>query len=161
MTQMGTYAELLTTSALFARLLEDINQHQSDRQSISMTKHVSRKDSVIEEIEEEEEVTSSLENIETKQEGTVKWGVYISYLRAGVNVAIGLFLIIIIFSAQQATDMFGNWWLAQWSNDESHRYAVYSNCTGTIDQKINKIRSMSTNEWTTYRNQRFYTYAGK
>jgi len=161
---MGTYAELVSTSESFARLLEDINQHhqeqeqEQEQQSVSLSKQPSRIGSISREKEDEEEIELLPTNIETKQEGIIKWGVYLSYLRAGVGVTLGLFIIITIFSAQQATALFGNWWLAEWSNDESHRHRVYTNCTSTLDQKTNRIRSMSNTEWNEYRDQRFYTY---
>jgi len=161
---MGTYAELVSTSESFARLLEDINQHhqgqeqEQEQESVSLSKQPSRIGSISGEKEDEEEIELLPTNIETKQEGIIKWGVYLSYLRAGVGVTLGLFILITIFSAQQATALFGNWWLAEWSNDESHRHHVYTNCTRTFDQKTNRIRSMSNTEWNEYRDQRFYTY---
>jgi len=160
MVEMGTYAELYSSSASFARLLEDINQHQqeNEQQSISFTKQMSRISSISREKEDEEDMKSLPTNIETKQEGTVKWDVYISYLRAGVGVILGLFLIIIIFSAQQATNLYSNWWLAEWSNDEGYRHRNYNNCAGVLDQKTNRIRSMSDIEWNEHRNRRFYTF---
>jgi hypothetical protein len=164
MVEMGTYAELVSTSASFARLLEDINQHhqeqkqeQRQRAATLLTRH-SRIGSISGEKEDEEEIELLPTNIETKQEGIIKWGVYLSYLRAGVGVILGLFLIITIFSAQQATALFSNWWLAEWSNDESNRHRVYNNCTSRIDQKTNRIRLMSNTEWNEYRDRRFYTY---
>jgi hypothetical protein len=157
---MGTYSELLSSSASFARLLEDINQHhqEHEQQSISLPIQPSRIGSISREKEEEEELMSLQTNIETKQEGVVKWNVYISYLRAGAGVILGLFLIISIFSAQQAIALYGNWWLAEWSNDEGHRHRVYNNCISAVDQKTNRIRSMNDIEWDEHRNRRFYTY---
>jgi hypothetical protein len=166
---MGTYSELLSSSASFARLLEDINQHQQEQeqkqeheqQSISLTKQPSRIDSINSEKEKKEEIKSVPLNVETKQEGTVKWNVYISYLRAGVGVILGLFLIISIFSAQQAIALYSNWWLAEWSNDEGHRHRVYNNCISAVDQKMNRIRLMSNTEWNEHRNRQFYAFSGK
>ncbi len=167
MMQMGTYVDLLSHSESFARLLEDINQHRqeqkqgNEQQSASLLKQISRLDSITQENGEEdnnEEMKSLPTNVETKQEGTVKWGVYVSYLRAGVGVILGLFLIIITFSAQQAIALYSNWWLAEWSGDESHRYHIYANCTTAVDQKTNRIRSLSNIEWNEHRDRRFYTY---
>jgi hypothetical protein len=162
MTQMGTYAELLSTSVSFSQLLEDINQHkqEQDQQSGILTRQITRAGSVIGEIEDDEEINSLPTNIETKKEGTVKWHVYISYLRAGVGVFIGFLIILIIFSAQQATALYNNWWLAEWSNDETQRYRSYNNCISIIDQKTNRIRLMSDTEWNQHRNRGFYTYCG-
>lgn len=158
MIQIGTYAELLSSSTTFPRLL---NQFQNEQQSVSLTKYGSRGDSTSLAKEEEEEVTEMPTNDESKQEGNVKWNVYVSYLRAGVGVVLSLFLIIAFFSIQQAIDLYSKWWLAQWSNDEGHRHQNNVNCTNLTDQKIHRIRSMNDSEWNDYRNNRFYTYAGK
>jgi hypothetical protein len=160
MVQIGTYTELLSSSTSFARLLEDIHQHQQEQeqQSLFLARQVSRMDSFSPGIEQEEDAKSLQTNIETKQEGTVKWSVYMAYLRAGVGVILGLFLIIIIFSAQQAIALCSNWWLAEWSSDESHRHDIPKNCTNIIDQKTSRIHLMNDTEWKEHRNQRFYTF---
>ncbi|CAF3840294.1 unnamed protein product, partial [Rotaria sp. Silwood1] len=152
MIQMGTYAELLSTSKSFARLLEDINQHEQEYEEQS-------KIDLISSIKDDEEDIKLLPtNIEIKQEGIVKWNVYISYLRAGIGGFLGFLLLLIIFSIQQAISLSSNWWLAEWSNDESHRHRLYNNCTYINDLKINKIRSMNDNEWNEHRNRRFYIF---
>ncbi|CAF4435345.1 unnamed protein product, partial [Adineta steineri] len=93
-----------------------------------------------------------------KEEGTVKWSVYVSYLRAGIGVCIGILLVVVVFSAQQATSIYVDWWLAEWSNDEGHRHHVYTNCTNVTDEKTNKIRLMNETEWNVHRHNRFYTF---
>ena len=100
-------------------------------------------------------------NVETKQEGTVKWHVYVAYLRAGVGVIIGLLSMILMYSCQQATSLMSNWWLARWSNDESHRHRNFTGCVRIDDIETNRIRAMTEHEWTVYRNQRFYVQCGK
>jgi hypothetical protein len=115
-------------------------------------------DSISPEIEQEEDVQSLPNNIETKKEGTVKWNVYLSYLRAGVGAILGLFLIITTFPAQQAAAIYSNWWLAEWSSDEGHRHDIAKNCTNIINQKTSRIRLMNDIEWNEHRNQRFYTF---
>ena len=46
MVQMGTYSELLSSSASFARLLEDINQHEEEKkqeqeqESVILTRNI-------------------------------------------------------------------------------------------------------------------------
>jgi hypothetical protein len=165
MVQLGTYAELLSSSASFARLLEDINQHEQEQkheyeQQQSISRRMSRVGSMCVEKEDEEDSKTHPTNIETKQEGTVKRHVYVAYLRAGVGVCFGFSLIVIVFSAQQTTALFNNWWLAQWSSDESHRYRSYDNCTNISDQRTNRIRLMGDTEWNQHRDRRFYTYCG-
>ncbi|CAF5192693.1 unnamed protein product, partial [Rotaria sp. Silwood1] len=46
--------------------------------------------------------------LETKQEGTVNWKVYLSYLQAGIGVISGCLLIIIIFGSQQIISIYSN-----------------------------------------------------
>ncbi len=157
---MGTYSNLLSSSTSFARLLEDINQHKQERQPVTLRKQVSMVGSLSSEKEEEEELLSLPTNIEIQQEGKVKWSVYISYLRAGVGVVLGLLLVLTIFPAQQATSLYANWWLAEWSNDGSQRQRIHSNCTSIRDHKTNKIGLMSETEWNAHQNRRFYTFCG-
>ena len=161
MVQIGTYAELLSSSISFARLLEDINQHQQEQQSLSLTRAMSRLDSITQEIEQEEDAKLLPSNIETKQQGTVKWSVYVSYLRAGVGLILGLVLIITLFSVQQAANIGSNWWLAGWSSDEDHRYSISKTCTNITDKQTNRIRFMNDTQWNEHRNQRFYTFCCK
>ena len=173
MTHMGTYAELMSTSPSFARLLEDINQHKQEKTqerereegeqaSMTMIRQISKMGSMSSELNEEMEDLASLPtNIETKQEGTVKWQVYVAYLRSGVGVIVGVLLIVVMYSAQQAASLMSNWWLARWSNDESDRHRQYDNCSEMNDGGTNRVRAMSDDEWNVYRNHRFYTYCGK
>ena len=99
-------------------------------------------------------------NAETKQEGSVNCHVYMSYLRAGVGLILGIFLLTFIFGIREAVSIYYSWWIAKWSDDESHRYRSFNNCTEMRHQKINIIRSMSDIEWNNYRNERFYFYCG-
>ena len=167
MVQMGTYEELLSTSASFARLLEDINQHQHQHQQDQkehvpiLTSPLSRRDTVCTEYEDEAEIESPLSDTEVMQAGTVKWNVFISYLDAGIGVILGASLIVILFSIHQVLLMYSNRWLAEWSNEESHRYRVNNNCTNMFTQKILKIRSMSNAEWDKHRDDRFRWYSSK
>lgn len=160
MVQIGTYAELLS-SKMFVDLIEDINQHQleknaeNDQEYVSLRKQSSKIDP---EIEAEEQSASLPTNIETKQEGTVQWSVYISYLRAGIGLIPGIFIILITFSVQQALAIFSLWWVAEWSDDEGHRRADLQNCTNQIDEQTNRIRSMSETQWKNHQNQRFYIH---
>ncbi len=167
MVQMGTYAELVSTSESFARLLEDINQHhqeqkqeQRQRAATLLTQH-SRIGSISGEKEDEEEFESLLVDIETKQQGTVKWNVYVSYLQAGIGVVLGGLLVLTLFTVHQALNMYSNRWLADWSDDESHRFRVNNNCTNRFTEKIERIHSMSQFEWNEHRAERFYWSSSK
>ncbi|CAF4718803.1 unnamed protein product [Rotaria sp. Silwood1] len=161
MVQMGTYEELLVSSTSFTQLLENINQHEQEQQQpLSLLNQQSMISSINSETDniDEEDINSLPKNLETKQKGTVKWNVYVSYLRAGVGVILGFLLIIIIFATQQAIAIYSNWWLAAWSNDESHHYQNSINCIGTQDKKNDRIYRMNDIEWNTYRNRRFYIF---
>lgn len=162
MVQIGTYAELLSSSTTFPRILDHINQYQNEQQqSSSLIKHGSRGDSTSLAKEEEEEIGEMPTNDESKQEGTVKWNVFVFYLQGGVGVVLGVSLIIVIFSMQQALGLYSSWWLAKWSNDEGHRHKHVASCTNLTDENIHHIRSMNDSEWNDYRNGRFYIYASK
>lgn len=161
MAQMGTYEELLTSSSAFAELLEDINQHERKERSISYTNQQSMIGSISSEKDDDDEEKSFLPtNAEVKQEGTVKWTVFVSYLRAGVGVVPGLILIVVIFSAQQALATFVSWWLAAWSNEESSRHRNSTDCLGGRHNKTEKIHNMNDVEWARHRDHRFYAYCG-
>ncbi|CAF1384435.1 unnamed protein product [Rotaria sordida] len=163
MIQMGTYEELLISSSTFAQLLEDINQHEQEQeqQSVSLSNQRSTVGSISSEKEnaDEEDMNLLPKNLETKQEGTVNWKVYISYLQAGVGVISGILLIIIIFGSQQVISIYSNWWLAAWSNDESHRHQNSTNCMSIRDNKTDIIYRMNDIEWNTHRNRRFYIFS--
>ncbi|CAF5005137.1 unnamed protein product [Rotaria sp. Silwood1] len=159
MVQMGTYEELLVSSTSFAQLLEDINQHEQ-QQPVSLLNQQSMIGSINSENDniDEEDINSLPKNLETKQKGTVKWNVYISYLRAGIGVILGFLLIIIIFGIQQTIAIYSNWWLAAWSNDENHHYQNSTNCMIIQNKKNDRIYQMNAIEWNTYRNHRFYIF---
>lgn len=167
MVQMGTYEELMSSSLSFARLLEDINQHEQDveqevEQEINILhKRSSKVDSIsTEKCDEEQEDKPLATNIEIKQEGIVKWAVYVSYLRAGISLGLGGLILLTVYIGQQAISLASIWWFAEWSNDESHRYRVYNNCSTVNDPKTNRIRFMTEIEWNEHRNRRFYISCG-
>ncbi|CAF1175851.1 unnamed protein product, partial [Adineta ricciae] len=168
MVQMGTYTELLSSSASFARLLEDINQHRQEKEkpevgeTVPLIAQLSKMNSVNSEKAEDdaEDLLSKPTNVEIKQEGIVKWSVYASYLRAGIGLVIGLLVIMTMISLQQAAALYSSWWLARWSDAETQRHLVFSNCSTFIAEKTKTIRGMDNKQWNDYRNDRFYTYCG-
>ncbi|CAF4089952.1 unnamed protein product, partial [Rotaria magnacalcarata] len=161
MVQMGTYEELLVSSPSFSQLLEDINQHKQEEPVVSLVNQRSMIGSIHSEKEnvEDEDMNSSSRNVETKQEGIVKWNVYLSYLRAGVGAILGVILILIIFSTQQTVAIYSNWWLVAWSNEENRRHQNVTHCMSAQDNKTDKIRGFNDTEWNTHRNQRFYVFS--
>ncbi|CAF0825031.1 unnamed protein product [Rotaria sp. Silwood1] len=157
MVQMGTYVELLSSSSSFTRLLEDIHQYEKHFRA-----NIQKQKSIISSIQFEKDNEEGLINLHThidkKQEGKIQWHVYKSYLKAGLGSVFGFIIILFIFTIQQATMMYSSWWLATWSDDESHRYSSFNNCTSGTMEKVNNIRLMNDIEWNAHRNERFYIY---
>lgn len=148
---MGNYDELTGSSQSFNYLLGDIHQHDLQRQQSNIDVNN------VETREEREETLSSIDHEETKQEGAVKLNVYVRYLRAGSGVIFGVFSIAGIFIIREYIALFSDRWLARWSNDETHRYQQFNNCTrATTDP----IKLMNESDWNDYRNHRFHIYTG-
>jgi hypothetical protein len=163
MTQMGTYSELLSSSSSFKRLLDNIHQQEQEQHErpIDFQRTRSLRCSTHSEKENnEEELLPISETLEMKRTGSINCHVYISYLRAGAGLVLGICFITFVFGIREAASIFYSWWLAKWSEDESHRYRYFNNCTNVTNQQINVIRLMSDIEWNDYRNERFYFYCG-
>ena len=160
MVQMGGYAELMASSSSFAHLLEDIHQHEEETRT-NMHKQLSIISSKQGENDLQDEGATLLTHADTKQEGAVRWHVYASYIRAGLGCIASFIFVILLFTLHQAISMFSNWWLATWSEDESHRHSGLTNCTSATMEPVDAVRSMSSSEWTVHRNRRFYLYCGK
>ena len=169
MVEKGTYEELLASSPLFSRLLENIHQQeekeqqqlaQNEHQTDGHPKHIIR---CMTSTETDPEEVSLLDrqHSEVKQKGVVKWHVHISYFRAGAGLFFGVFLLIFIFGFREVSVVVARWWLAKWSDDESHRHRSLNNCSKIVDENINRIRSMNSTEWDLHRNNRFYIYCGR
>ena len=153
MVEMGTYNELMSTSASFAHLLEDIHQ-QEQESAIHIQTQQSIISSVCSEGDDEEVLGVS---VDTKQEGSVRWDVYSSYVKAGIGCTVGFLFIVLILTAHQVIYFYSSWWLAIWSDDEGHRYTNMNNCS----VNVSRIRSMSDDEWNAYRDRKFYIYCGE
>lgn len=144
---MGNYEELISSSS-FTHLLGNINQHQLEEEQQSF---------IEENNNENKEILNEPINIEIKQEGLIKWNIYTSYLKAGVGLFIGFILIIGIFSIREFISVFSDRWLAKWTDEETHRYKTFNNCT-----QISKsyIKLMNNIQWNDHRNYRYYIYIG-
>jgi len=164
---MGTYNDLLASSSLFCDLLDNIHQHEQDHSvdvpneneqetPVDLFQLQSVINSPIFDKEDKKLVPSS--NVETKQEGRLKWNVYVSYLRAGAGIVIGFILVSLVSGIQQFAYILSNWWLAAWNDDETYRHQIFTNCT--INQQNNTIWSLTDEQWNNYRNRRFYIYCG-
>jgi len=163
MVETGTYEELIAYSSSFSHLLENIHQQEREQQHEHPTdiqRQRSTRSATFSENDHEEISLMGSQNFEMKEEGSIKWHVYIAYLRAGAGLIFGVLLLILIFGFREAASVFYSWWLAKWSDDESHRHRQLNNCTKIVNEKINMIRSMNDTEWNKYRNNRFYFYCG-
>ena len=147
---MGSYKELINSSSSFAHLLNDIHQHELEEHHLTV-------DSTTSEIDDIKDKLPPPTNVETKQEGMVKWHVYTAYLRAGAGLFTGLILLTGIYSVREFIAIFSDQWLAKWSEDEGHRYRVFNNC---INATKSAVTSMNDTEWTNHRNRRFYIFCG-
>lgn len=172
---MGTYNELLLSSSLFCRLLDDIHQREREQEESSpLAPEPAEEEEEEEEIRVDsppsnstinaasavkgEEALSRSSTVETKAKGRLKWQVYLSYLRAGAGLVLGLVLVTVVSGVQQGAYIFGNWWLAQWNDEESFRHRIFANCS--LDEQNNTIWTMTDQQWNEYRNRRFYIYSG-
>jgi hypothetical protein len=154
---MGTYAELLLSSSSFAHLLEDIHQHEQEVRT-HLQKYQSTISSKPSETCHDDERSTLMIHIDTKQQGTVGWHVYASYIRAGFGSIPVIACVLLLYIVHQTISMYSSWWLAAWSEDETHRYQSLPNCTSITMDKIYLIRSMSSIEWNNHRNRRFIIY---
>ena len=175
---MGTYKDLLASSALFCGLLHDTYQKEQER-SVDL-EHEDEQERSVDQHEDEQELSVDLRHrqltinstssqkeneklvqstsVETKQTGRLKWRVYVAYLQAGAGIVVGFLLVSLVSTAQQAAYIFSNWWLAAWNDDEGYRHMVFNNCT--TSEQNNTIWFMTDAEWNHYRNRRFYIYCG-
>lgn len=155
---MGTYDELISSSSSFTHLLGDIHQHQlEEQQSVEFQKQQSIVDLVNSETDDTKDTLTAPVNVETKQEGIVKWHVYAVYLRAGAGLCLGVILMTGIFCVREFIAVFSDRWLGRWSDEETHRYGIFNNCTKTSKSSI---QLMNDTEWNNHRNHRFYIYSG-
>jgi hypothetical protein len=161
MVELGTYGELLASSSSFRCLLKNIHQQEQEHQESQMSINQKRSSRCVTFAEKEgEEILSSSLVFEMKQEGSVKWGVYVSYMQAGVGLVFGIILTVLAFSFREGTSIFYSWWLAKWSDDQNHRYQSLNKCTGITNDSARLIRSMNDTTWNNYQRQKFNIYSG-
>lgn len=155
--QMGNYDDLLTSSSSFTQLLKAIDQHE--RADDSQRKQSIQDDDPSDHDDETDEFIPS-KHREAQQKGSVKLRVYLDYIRAGLGCLPGLLVVLFIFLCYQTSSLLFSWWLAKWSENEGHRYAVMNNCSQPITNKIERIRSMSESEWNRQRDRTYYIFVG-
>jgi hypothetical protein len=165
MVQTGSYDELLENSSAFSRLLENIHQQKEEENDKDSMLPVHRKQSTSSRIDSMgdniSDVSTSSDNDESKGQGSVNVEVYFGYLRAGIQLVVGSTLLILVFSIREGTFIIFSRWLAEWSDDETLRHRNISNCSKGMNDKVDRIRSMSEVEWNKHRLYRFYTFCGR
>ena len=157
MVQMGSYMELMGSSSTFARLLEDIDQHEEEHAKDLQTQYSTDLPTTLDKDPEDEQLLPP-ENVEIQKKGSVKISVYAGYLRAGAGVLLGLLLFVVSFGAREFMTLYSTWWLAKWSEDEGHRYNPILHCEQTLNGSIHAIRSMSEDQWNEHRTRTFHVY---
>ena len=164
MVENGKYAELLERSSSFSRLLENIHQRKQEPEHADIlpmvVRRLSSRCATVSERENEDDSIADTDMGEEKGEGTVKSYVYLSYIRAGVPLALGVTLLVFVFCVREIAFVLFNRWLADWNDDETHRHRQFPNCSTRMTEKISRIRAMNDVEWTNHRNYRFYVFAG-
>ena len=166
MAQAGTYNELLEGSESFGRLLENIHQREQEEeqeQQENGPESEARRATrcmTISKKEDEDRSSSNNEKDESKGEGSVKYGVYSGYLKAAVNMPLGILLLVVAFGVREVVVVLYSRWLGDWSEDETLRHRYLTNCTSAGNAKVTMIRAMSEPEWNEYRNNRFYVFSG-
>ena len=162
MVQMGTYTELLASSESFRRLLDNIHQQEQQHQQQEKTDEIRLRASSRRPTSLDRENDDGLsDSLETKNQGSVHWRVYLSFLQAGAGLVAGVIFVSVVFGLRELVFIFYSWWLAEWSDDEGHRHQLRNNCTDTKQQKVETIQSMNETEWIRYRNGRFFTCCGQ
>ena len=157
---MGTYAELVASSPEFNRLLDNIHQQDDDVHD-GQRRHSTRRMTAIES-GVDEDLSLLSDDLESKREGSVDCRVYVSYLRAGAGLLVGVVLVTLIFGLRETVSIFSSYWMAKWSDEESYRHRTsFSNCTEIVDSTFHRIASLSEPEWNQHRNDRFYVYCGR
>ena len=160
MAQTGTYKELLERSESFGRLLENIHQQEQQEDGPESEARRATRCMTISQKEDEDPSSSNNEMSETKGEGSVKYGVYSGYLKAAVNMPLGILLLVVAFGVREVVVVLYSRWLGDWSEDETLRHRYITNCTAAGNAKVTMIRAMSDPEWNEYRNNRFYVFSG-
>ncbi len=84
------------------------------------------------------------EHWETEWEGSTNWYIYLSYIDAGADSIVDIFLVVFVFDLHQVISVYYNWWLPKWNDNENYRYQYrdWNNCTDIGNQKIKRIQAM-------------------
>ena len=152
----GTYAEL-STNPLFQAIISHVQPYQGVKQEIAGDADQANESQPPEAGETED---APMLQQDARQEGIVKFSVYIKFIRAGIGIVGGI-LLLILYCVHQGLGMFNNWWLAVWSESEGQRYGLGYECRNETVVSRNGIGSNMTDvEWKQYKDTRFYVYAG-
>ncbi|KAM9334356.1 ATP-binding cassette sub-family C member 4-like [Symphorus nematophorus] len=135
MVAKGTYTELQTSGLDFTSLLkkEEEEEQQQPPQEIAARSRTLSQNSVLSQASSVQSVKDGdqlpAEPVQTVAEesrahGTIRPGLYVKYLKAGANIMVLLFVILVNLLAQVAYIM-QDWWLAYWA-DQQEKLTVNS-----------------------------------
>uniref|UniRef100_A0A665WHX0 ATP-binding cassette, sub-family C (CFTR/MRP), member 4 n=1 Tax=Echeneis naucrates TaxID=173247 RepID=A0A665WHX0_ECHNA len=129
MVAKGTYTELRQSGLDFTSLLEEEEQQQQQQlppadistrsRTMSQNSTVSKASSA-QSVEDGDHLPAEPTQTaaeESRAEGNIGFGLYVTYLRAGANAAVLLVVLLINILAQVAYIM-QDWWLAHWADEQ-------------------------------------------
>lgn len=150
MVAKGTYTELQRSGVDFASLLkkdeEEEQQQQPPPDDLARSRTLSQnsvlsQDSSAQSVKDGDHLAAEpVQTVaeESRAQGTIGVSLYVKYLRAGANIMVLLFVILINILAQVAYIM-QDWWLAYWS-DEQEKLNVNSTI---IENGVNVTKELN------------------
>uniref|UniRef100_A0A3P9IC91 Cystic fibrosis transmembrane conductance regulator n=1 Tax=Oryzias latipes TaxID=8090 RepID=A0A3P9IC91_ORYLA len=125
MVAKGTYTELLQSGVDFASLLkkeEEEEEQQLPPKDFSARERSLSQTSSVQSVKDGDQLPVGAETVqmvpeESRGQGTIGIKLYLKYLRAGANVAVLLFVILLNILAQVSYIM-QDWWLAYWAAEQ-------------------------------------------
>ncbi|XP_076004891.1 ATP-binding cassette sub-family C member 4-like isoform X3 [Genypterus blacodes] len=123
MVAKGTYAELQRSGVDFTSLLKkDEEEEQQSSQEVSYRSRTLSENSVLSQASSVYSVKNGGEQLqamaeESRAQGSIGFGLYVKYLKAGASIAVLLF-VILINSLAQVVYIMQDWWLAYWADEQ-------------------------------------------
>ena len=157
---MGTFDELLVSSSDFAQLIEDIHRPEREENSsvLSTEKSINSSISVDENVLKDSIPAET--NIETKKEGSVGFRIFFAYMKAGVGLVFGSVLLFLVLGLHQVSAIGNYWYLAIWSDDQTHRHLNLTSCSTKPTSNVYRIQAMTDLEWSLHQKEHFQIFSG-
>ncbi|CAG5933599.1 unnamed protein product, partial [Menidia menidia] len=140
MVAKGKYMELQSSGLDFTSMLKDEEEEHHLQQplpdipprirTLSQNSSLSRTSSVQSAKDGDHLPGEHVQTVpeESRAQGTISVGLYVKYLKAGANVAVLLFVILINLLAQ-VTYIMNDWWLAHWADEQERLNQNQTNIT--------------------------------